>query len=89
MASLVGPDEFLADRQRTSDLGASFAEMTFIGAVLARRVLVGPGLLFLGTPYVHFGAVSKKGPEEELYRDRCLKLSQNITTKALELFGHT
>ena len=32
-------------------------------------------------------AVSSRAPEEELYRERCLKLGENVARKAIELFG--
>ena len=67
--------------------GASFAEMTIIAALLVHGMVVYSGGISVGTPYLHFGAVSRKAPEENLYRDRCIKLGENITTKALELFG--
>ena len=68
--------------------GASFAEMTIIAGMLVHGMLVYSGGISQGMPYLHFGAVSRKAPNEELYRDRCLKLGQNIATKASELFGH-
>ena len=67
--------------------GASFAEMTIIAAMLVHGMVVYSGGITQGMPYLHFGAVSRKAPKEELYRDRCLKLGENIATKALELFG--
>jgi NAD(P)H dehydrogenase (quinone) len=67
--------------------GASFAEMTIIAGMLVLGMMVYSGGITVGMPYLHFGAVSRKAPEEELYRDRCLKLGQNIAQKAKELFG--
>jgi len=67
--------------------GASFAEMTMIAALLVHGMIVYSGGISLGMPYLHFGAVSRKAPEEELYRQRCVKLGENIAGKALELFG--
>ena len=67
--------------------GASFAEMTMIAALLVHGMMVYSGGISVGTPYLHFGAVSRKAPEEQLYRERCLKLGENIARKALELFG--
>ena len=40
-----------------------------------------------GKPYLHFGAVSRRAPDEDLYRERCLKLGENIARKAAKLFG--
>ena len=67
--------------------GASFAEMTIIAAMLVHGMLIYSGGIAVGTPYLHFGAVSRRAPEETLYRDRCVKLGENIATKAIELFG--
>jgi NAD(P)H dehydrogenase (quinone) len=67
--------------------GGSFAEMTMIAGMLVRGMLVYSGGIAQGKPYLHFGAVSRRAPEEELYRERCLKLGENIARKAVELFG--
>ena len=67
--------------------GASFAEMTIIAGMLVHGMLVYSGGIAVGTPYLHFGAVSRKSPEEELYKQRCIKLGENISRKAVELFG--
>jgi NAD(P)H dehydrogenase (quinone) len=67
--------------------GASFAEMTIIAGMLVRGMLIYSGGIALGKPYLHFGAVSARAPEDELYRTRCLKLGENIANKAVELFG--
>ena len=67
--------------------GASFAEMTIIAALLVHGMLVYSGGISEGEPYLHFGAVSRQAPQEELYRDRCIKLGENIARKAWELFG--
>ena len=67
--------------------GASFAEMTMIAGLLVRGAIVYSGGIAEGRPYLHFGAVSARAPEEELYRERCLKLGENIARKAIELFG--
>ena len=67
--------------------GASFAEMTMIAALLVHGMIVYSGGISVGTPYLHFGAVSRKAPEEQLYKERCIKLGENITRKALDLFG--
>jgi len=66
--------------------GASFAEMTMIAALLVHGMLVFSGGIAVGTPYLHFGAVSRKAPKEDLYKERCIKLGENIAKKALELF---
>jgi len=67
--------------------GASFAEMTIIAGMLVLGMIIYSGGISVGTPYLHFGAVSARAPEDEFYRDRCLKLGENIATKAIELFG--
>ena len=67
--------------------GASFAEMTVIAGMLVHGMLIYSGGIAEGMPYLHFGAVSRKAPDEELYRNRCLKLGENIARKAAELFG--
>ena len=66
--------------------GASFAEMTVIAACLVHGMLIYSGGISEGMPFLHFGAVSRKGPDEDLYRERCLKLGQNIANKATEIF---
>ena len=67
--------------------GASFAEMTIIAGLLVRGAIVYSGGIAEGRPYLHFGAVSARAPEDALYRERCLKLGENIARKAIELFG--
>ena len=67
--------------------GASFAEMTLIAGMLVHGMLIYSGGIARGMPYLHFGAVARKGPDEDLYRERCLKLGENLATKAVELFG--
>ena len=67
--------------------GASFAEMTMIAAMLVQGMIIYSGGISVGPPYLHFGAVSEKSPDNDLYRSRCIKLGENIATKALELFG--
>ncbi len=67
--------------------GASFAEMTMIAALLVHGMIIYSGGISAGIPYLHFGAVSRKRPEEQLYKERCIKLGENIARKALELFG--
>jgi NAD(P)H dehydrogenase (quinone) len=67
--------------------GGSFVEMTMIAAMLVHGMLIYSGGTVSGQPYLHFGAVSRKAPDEDLYRQRCLKLGQNIATKAKQLFA--
>ncbi|MFC1526260.1 flavodoxin family protein [Candidatus Latescibacterota bacterium] len=67
--------------------GASFAEMTVIAACLVHGMLIYSGGIAVGMPFLHFGAVSRKGPDEELSRERCIKLGQNIANQATELFA--
>ena len=67
--------------------GASFTEMTMITGMLVRGMLIYSGGISEGKPYLHFGAVSSRAPDEDLYRERCLKLGENIARKAVELFG--
>ena len=69
--------------------GGSFAEMTVIAGMLVHGMLIYSGGVAEGMPYLHFGAVARKAPEEKLYRDRCLKLGENIAKKAVELFGNS
>ena len=67
--------------------GASFAEMTIIAGLLVRGAIVYSGGISEGRPYLHFGAVSARAPEEALYRERCVKLGEKIARKAVELFA--
>jgi NAD(P)H dehydrogenase (quinone) len=67
--------------------GASFAEMTMIAAALVLGMIVYSGGIGVGPPFLHLGAVSAKAPEDGLYRDRCIKLGENVAKKARELFG--
>jgi NAD(P)H dehydrogenase (quinone) len=66
--------------------GASFAEMTIIAGMLVRGMFVYSGGIAVGTPFLHFGAVSTRAPKEDLYAKRCRKLGQNVAEKARELF---
>ncbi len=66
--------------------GGSFVEMTIIAAMLVHGMLIYSRGAVSGQPYLHFGAVSRKAPDKELYRERCLKLGENIATKAKQLF---
>ncbi len=56
--------------------------MTIIAAMLVHGMLIYSRGAVSGQPYLHFGAVSRKAPDKELYRERCLKLGENIATKA-------
>lgn len=67
--------------------GASFAEMTIIAGMLVRGMLIYSGGITEGRPYLHFGAVSARAPQEPLYRERCLQLGRLVARKARELFG--
>lgn len=67
--------------------GGSFAEMSIIAGLLVHGMIVYSGGISVGMPFLHFGAVSTKAPQDELYRQRCLKLGNNIAAKAKELFG--
>ncbi len=78
---------FFASQNWPGGGGADFAEMTMIAALLVHGMIVYSGGISVGTPYLHFGAVSEKSPEQELYRQRCIKLGENIANKAIELFG--
>lgn len=65
--------------------GADLAELQILAAMLVRGMLVFSGGIEAGEPLIHFGAVSTRAPEG-LSVDRCLKLGDNIATKAMELF---
>jgi NAD(P)H dehydrogenase (quinone) len=67
--------------------GGSFAEMSVIAGLLVHGMIVYSGGISVGKPFLHFGAVSTRAPQEELCRQRCLKLGSNIASKAQELFG--
>ena len=67
--------------------GASFAEMTIIAGMLVHGMLVYSGGISVGRPYLHFGAVSRRAPDDELYQERCIKLGENVARKALAIFG--
>ena len=67
--------------------GASFSEMTVIAAMLVHGMLIYSGGISEGQPYLHFGAVSSRAPDDDLYRSRCIKLGRNVASKARELFG--
>lgn len=66
--------------------GADFAEMTLIAGMLVRGMMIYSGGITRGQPFLHFGAVSEKAPEG-IYEKRCLKLGENIASKAKELWG--
>ena len=67
--------------------GASFAEMNIIAMLLVRGMLVYSGGLTASEPALHFGAVSHRAPEEQLYIDRCVALGENIANKSIEIFS--
>jgi len=67
--------------------GASFAEMTLIAGMLVRGMVVYSGGITAGQPFLHFGAVSTRAPQDDLCRSRCLQLGRLVTRKARELFG--
>jgi len=67
--------------------GASFAEMTIIAGMLVLGMMVYSGGIAVGAPYLHFGAVSAKAPDDDLYRDRCVKLGSNVAEMAAKLYG--
>lgn len=65
--------------------GADIAELSIIGCLLVRGMLVYSGGAAVGDPKTHLGAVLRKGGDEfELERARVL--AQRIAKKALELF---
>lgn len=66
--------------------GYELTELTLIAALLIRGMLVYSGGTGRGHPPVHFGAVSYNAPNGH-YRDLCLKLGENVASKARELFG--
>ncbi len=66
--------------------GGSFAEMTLIAGMLVRGMLIYSGGITRGRPFLHFGAVSERAPKG-LYEKRCIKLGENISNKARELWG--
>ena len=69
--------------------GASLAEISMIAGMLVLGMVVYSGGIDAGKPYLHFGAVSTRAPDDEFYRQRCIKLGENIASKAAELFGGT
>ncbi|HEO71298.1 MAG TPA: flavodoxin [Candidatus Hydrogenedentes bacterium] len=67
--------------------GASFAEMSMIAGLLVLGMMVYSGGIAEGAPYLHFGAVSTRAPDDALYKSRCLKLGATIAHKTIELYG--
>jgi NAD(P)H dehydrogenase (quinone) len=65
--------------------GDSFAEMAIIACMLCFGMMVYSGDE-TGRPLLHLGAVSVGAPKEGIYRDRCLKLGENIARQAMKLF---
>jgi len=66
--------------------GADFAEMTLIAGMLVRGMMIYSGGITRGHPFLHFGAVSERAPKG-LYEERCIKLGENIASKAKQLWG--
>ncbi|MBT4504775.1 MAG: flavodoxin family protein [Gemmatimonadetes bacterium] len=66
--------------------GGSFAEMSIIAGLLVHGMLIYSGGISVGMPFLHFGAVSTKAPQDDFNRQRCIKLGNNIASKAVELF---
>jgi len=66
--------------------GADLTEITLIAGMLVRGMLIYSGGITQGQPFLHFGAVSEKAPKG-LYEKRCIKLGENIASKAKELWG--
>jgi NAD(P)H dehydrogenase (quinone) len=66
--------------------GADLTEITIIAGMLVRGMMIYSGGISRGRPFLHFGAVSEKSPSG-LYEERCIKLGENIATKAKELGG--
>ena len=67
--------------------GASFAEMSIIAALLVHGMIVYSGGIAVGPPYLHFGAVCTRAPDDDFHRERCTKLGENVATMAVRLFG--
>jgi len=66
--------------------GADFTEMTLIAGMLVRGMIIYSGGITRGRPFLHFGAVSERSPKG-IYEKRCIKLGENIASKAKELWG--
>jgi NAD(P)H dehydrogenase (quinone) len=66
--------------------GADFTEITLIAGMLVRGMMIYSGGITKGDPFLHFGAVSEREPKG-LYQERCVKLGENIASKAKELWG--
>lgn len=65
--------------------GADIAELTLIGHMLVKGMIVYSGGASCGKPYTHYGAVSiKSGNEFE--RERAEVFGERVAKKALELF---
>jgi NAD(P)H dehydrogenase (quinone) len=68
--------------------GAELTQLSMIAAMLVRGMLIYSGGIAVGSPYLHFGAVSARAPEDQgLYADRCRKLGENIAGMATDIFG--
>lgn len=66
--------------------GADLAEITMIAGMLVRGMMIYSGGISRGEPFLHFGAVSERAPKG-LYEERCIKLGENIASKAKELWS--
>ncbi len=67
--------------------GADLSEICIIAGMLVKGMLVYSGGITEGQPFLHFGAVSARAPEG-LFAERCVKLGQNVASKAISLFGN-
>lgn len=66
--------------------GADFAELSLIGCLLVRGMIVYSGGAMNGDPFTHLGAVAiKDGDEYQVERAKIF--AQRIAKKALQLFG--
>jgi len=66
--------------------GADLAEISMIAGMMVRGMLIYAGGIAEGMPPLHFGAVSTRAPSG-LDAERCVKLGENMASKAVELFG--
>lgn len=65
--------------------GADVAELSLVGCLLVRGMLIYSGGAADGQPFTHFGAVLQKGGDE-LQLERAKIFAQRIAKKALEIF---
>lgn len=66
--------------------GADIAELSLIGQLLVRGVLIYSVGASKGQPYTHLGAVTRKDGDE-FEQERAMLYGQRFAEKALELFG--